>query len=79
MLQWGLEDLLLPRSVEATNEQTPPCPHPRDRPGEGAEKLLGLNTETSNIEALLQTLLVWPNLKTRKVNIFPQLIFLSYS
>ena len=28
MLQWGLEDLLLPRSVEVTNEQTLPAPIP---------------------------------------------------
>lgn len=80
VLQWCLKDTLLPSSLESKKEQTCPLPpHPRDRPGEGAETLLSLGTQISNIESLPQILLVWIKPQNIKIKHLPPVNFLSYS
>ena len=83
VLQWCLKDALLPSSLEPKKEQTCPLlparPPPRDCPGEGAEKLLSLGTQISNVEALPQILLVWIKPQNIKSKHLPPVNFLSYS
>lgn len=82
VFQWCLQVPLLPSSLEPKNEYalpSPPSCHPRDHLEslEREQRTCSVSAPSvSEIESLPQMWLVWINLKTVGVDIFPQFCFL---